>query len=91
MAAQDVQFFSAARIPQPRGPVPACRHHRLAIGEKIVRSVTDLSWPRKTCSSFPLAASHSRAVPSLLAVTTVLPSAENCALKDRALMAAQDV
>ena len=55
MAAQDLQFFSARRIPQPRCLVPACRHHRLAIGEKIVRCVTPPSWPRKTCSCMPLA------------------------------------
>ena len=59
--------------------VQTCGHHHLAVGGKL-RAGGLASWPRKTCNSPPLAASHRRAVLSLLAVTTVLPSGENCAL-----------
>ena len=79
MAAQDLQFPAAGHIPQPRGLVPACGHHRLAIGRKL--RATDLVLMAAQYLQFlPLATSHSRAVLSSLAVTTVLPSGENCAL-----------
>ena len=80
MAAQDLQFPAAGRIPQPRGLVLACGHHRLAIGRELraenlyphgrARPAVPGRWPHPTAV---------RSCPQL-AVTTVLPSGENCAL-----------
>ena len=65
-------------VPQPRGVVLGRGEHARAVGREHGR-VTRPSWPRRTRSSWPEAASHSRAVLSADAVSTRAPSGENTA------------
>ena len=97
VALQDEERLAPPGVPYPNGVVIGPAHDPRAIGEKAAAQ-TGARWPRRTKSSSPLAASHTRTVPSADPLTIRAPSDENCsqdppfmATQDQALLAARGV
>ena len=76
MAAQDQQLVPARRVPDPHRFVTG-RHSRYARHPARTAPPHQPSWPRRTSSSSPLAASHTRTVLSSDPLTIRAPSGEN--------------
>ncbi len=89
MAAQDQELLATRRVPHPNRVVLGPAHDARAIRREPGGSDAS-SWPRRTKSSLPLAASHTRTVWSSDPLTMRAPSGENPAALDGPLMAAQD-
>ena len=83
MAAQDQQLRAARRVPHPHRVVPGPADDPRAVRRERRPSTTAPSWPRRTSSSAPLAASHTRTVLSPDPLTMRAPSGENAGRHDR--------
>ena len=80
MAAQDGELLAGGSVPEPGGLVPGRGEHARPVGREH-RRVDRILMAAQDRSSWPVAASQSRAVSSSDAVSTRAPSGENTAEK----------